>query len=456
MNSKNRTDAMKIFASTVCLVLFSIWIVSLRKEINADDVVSFSQAKDLIEFGSLRGWTYPGAPSFFPDILLSIPFEILARTPYFFHLVTAPVQVLIFVFACSLLTSKERPFAQTYTNLTISLIAIAVSGLLVIGKDFYFLIETAFSFEHHGFAAVLAVILYFYVKSHFKLTVLNSAALVIVVFLLGISDLYFVLWFGALLASEAIFGERKKFLAFTVAFSALAIFIFVVSLEINSSLAIQAKNSATEDYADKLRNVFHIAIILFFMISIFIKTKSFKYSKSLCIAAIFSIAVVCAAGLIHNTYEFRYLSITYIISAWMFHDLIDRSIKIKNVVALTSIIFLVALVAAPKIPQNENFQREIDCLSRQGISGSTVYAEYWPAKIVFEGTNRVFNLIQIDRDLNETSWNYNSRWKSLHNDNGVSYYLTDHLSHNATQHLIDIKGSELLCDGKIVTVKAQQ
>jgi hypothetical protein len=81
--------------SALVIIFLSIALASTRSY-DSDALYAFSQAKDLIEYGSLLGWTFSAIPFTVPDVILALPLVFFSNEPYTYYLLSAPIQLGFF------------------------------------------------------------------------------------------------------------------------------------------------------------------------------------------------------------------------------------------------------------------------------------------------------------------------------------------------------------------------
>ena len=105
--------------------------------------------------------------------------------------------------------------------------------------------------------------------------------------------------------------------------------------------------------------------------------------------------------------------------------------------------------------RNPVYEHEIFCLNQQETKHSSIIAEYWAAKPIFEATNRQYNLLQISQDLSKFSWINNRAWEELYKDNGITYLIMAGVDSSALNNITTKLQTELICDGSILKIKSE-
>ncbi|MBP2665393.1 MAG: hypothetical protein H6Q76_373, partial [Firmicutes bacterium] len=464
MNIKTHIQSLSVI---LLLSVLSIAFASLRGY-NSDSLYSYSQAKDLLQFGSLSGWTFPAISFLVPDVILSLPFAAILDNPYNFLLASSPIQIILFIYLFSLYYTSNNTntdFPTTFTIAAISAAAIAILGSVVFRDVFYFMVEPFFILVHHGFAASFAVLIFLYAKhdvflvfkKHYFLSALG-------LFLLIVSDFYFAFYFGFLIISTFSKTQWRKTLVILVAFSAFSIAIFLASYLMNPSLGFYANNSlnATNDSRASvfMGIVFILVLPTIFVVRLWQMKSLTEEFKQLYIAFLLIAFAIFFMGLIADKYAFRYLTIAYPISIVLCTKiLLSIPERYKKLLLCFCFLFVLSLTIYANFlkekPGRFAFHDEIKCIQEMGLSQSTIVADYWPAKMIFESTNRQYNLIQVDGNLNERNWVNNSRWKTLYADNGITFVITDQLSKDVISRLNEKKEAQSLCGGKVLLIRVE-
>jgi hypothetical protein len=454
-----------IFFSIAVLILLPIGFVAMRGY-NSDSIYSLSQARDIIQFGSLSGWIYSAVPFTVPDVILSIPLALLHQNPYVFYIISSPVQIAIFIFLYSIYGSRvnqEKSWLAVFLATTIASVFLAFVGSMLLRDAYYSIVEPFFVFVHHGFAAVFAVIFFLFLTANDFSEVKRSPLIFSV--LLGLmvaSDFYFGLYFGLLLVSTLNAKNWKKVFIISTCFGMLSIAIFLLSWWLNPSLRLQVLNSGTPSEYDQLKVLFLLMGILVFptaSIMFLMYKKSCPIQlKNLYVALILTTLLIFFGGLIKDKYAFRYIAIAYPISIILLAQVIlFLSEKNRFLLLLLSGALVTSLTLTSIFYRGHHsshiYRTEISCLNKINLPHSNLVAQYWPAKIVFESTGRQFNLWQVDGNLQAFDWINNKKWETLYPDNGVVLLVLEGLSNGVTDKVKSQSDATLVCDGKILLVR---
>jgi hypothetical protein len=435
---------------------------------NSDALYTYSLAKDIFQFGSLKGWTYAASPFVFPDVLLSLPAAIFINSPFWFHVATAPIQLLLFVVGYSFLRSHgQASVSKVSLALACAGVCILYLGLILFKNPFYFLAEPVFIFAHHGCVALAAILLFLYTRENTFQKIRENVLMYGLLFIVLIgSDFFFSLYFGSLLLAETKKKNWKLNLAVTIAFSILSIVIFILSWKLNPSLSVQAGISTDfgsgDASIDKLHTVLRFVGILLIPTAILswinLRNTVSDNLRALFISIVIVSFVTAITGLVKSADTYRYACMVYPVTAIMLAEVI-LSLSHRKMLLLASVCFVAVFTALAHAWLHEGrqsmaiYKSEIDCLRQNAIPGSTVIAEYWPAKIIFESTHRQFNLIQVNENADAYAWISNSRWKSIYPKNGFTYLVLANIKPEVAQRWEATGQNRLICNGKILQIE---
>lgn len=165
-------------------------------------------------------------------------------------------------------------------------------------------------------------------------------------------------------------------------------------------------------------------------------------------------------GLLKDKYSFRYLSISYPVTIiFIFEALTGTPSKhrVKLLAAVAGVIGVGLLyeILLRKSTALAIFEEEIACIqSAKSPAGSSIVAEYWPAKVAFETTRRNYNLLQVNAGLTERNWINNRRWRYLHQENADSrtFILTHLIERQALDKIRALSYAHSFCNDKVIVV----
>lgn len=458
------SDKAKIIAGLLVLISFTLTIVSLSGY-NSDALYVYSQARDIYQFGSLRGWTYSAIPFFFPDALLTLPLAGIIHNPLTFYFVASPIAILFFVGLLSRYISQENKvsYCDTFLSISITVALVGFTGSFFLKQQYYFLVQPFFIFNTHGFAAIAALLGFLYcMKDSFLVLRSHRIISIVILGLLSLSDFYFCVYFGLLILAGYKRDRLPEFLSVTFFFGIFSILIFIASYKINPSLAEQIHNSTTQINERKWENILlsMIYITIPGIALIWMRIKGFFipiYVKRLFLGLVLIVAFINAAGLLHDKYTFRYLTILFAGSIVIFSYILARlSTSKKLLIAvfclIASLIIITRANFVAEKPMVRAYHDEIQCIHDEHLPGSSIVAQYWPAKIIFESLDRKYNLIQVNGDLNEMKWISNILWRTMYPDNQVTFIVTDQLSGQIIKALETEHQASMFCGGKLLKI----
>jgi hypothetical protein len=452
--------------SALVIIFLSIALASTRSY-DSDALYAFSQAKDLIEYGSLLGWTFSANPFTVPDVILALPLVFFSNKPYTYYLLSAPIQLGFFAGFYSLYFKKRNPvigFSTILSSIAISATMLVFIGCLLFRKPYFFMVEPFFIFVHHAFAALIAVLIFLYTKEdsfyilrrHYVISVLALIALTA-------SDFYFAFYFGLLTVSTLTKANWRKMSSFYFLTAGISALTFIISWKLNPSVALQAANSLSSSNLGVGAVLLRLAIILslptafyFWLIRI---NRCSKELHQLYFSLILITLFVFFAGLLINEYTFRYLTIVFPITIILFSNIVIRlsirRIRLLLAISLvTTLMLCIFLNFLKQNPVSAVYKEELQCIDRLELRNSSLIAEYWPAKIIFESTGRAYNLYQVNSELIKRYWINNSRWESLYQPNGSTIIVTELLDKNKLAEVKIKFDGKSICNGKLLYIKA--
>ena len=459
--------SQKLIISALLLIGLSL-CVTLAGGYSSDALYSYSQAKDLVQLRSLDGWVFSAVPFFAPDVLVALPFAAMTDQPTFFYLLTAPIQVAILVLALSssLLRTRRLAIPDTILDLSISAALAALICSILFFPTGYFAIQPLFIFSAHGFAAICATaVFWIYGGDDFAALRARPLASMSAFTILTVSDFYFALYFGAILFTSLLFSRTKTQLASVVVCGMLSAGIFAISYYVNPSLGEHILESSRYPSEFGILGIAARALCLMTIPTacVLILHQQGRLTRDLLVLYVSLLligAMICLGGVLKDKYSFRYLSISYPVSIIFIFEVLtgapDRH-KFKLLAAVVGGIGggLLYEILFRKSTALAIFEEEIACIqSTKSPAGSSIVAEYWPAKVVFEATKRNYNLLQVDAGLNERDWINNRRWRYLHQENADSktFVLTHLIARQALDKIRALSYAHSFCNDKIIVV----
>jgi hypothetical protein len=467
MTFSSRSSLQKWIASALLVVGLSL-CVALADGYNSDALTSYSPARDLLQLHSLGGWVFSAAPSFVPDVLVALPFAVITDNPALFYLLTAPVQLAIILLGLSIWLHRTRRLAITdaFFDLSISATFFAFVCSAVLFPVGYFVIQPLFIFAAHGFAAICAVLFFcFLFADDFSLLRKHPLLSLSAFILLSISDLFFAFYLGTILCALLLFSWSKRLFGYVIVCGLLSVSMLVLVYFLNPSLSRYVVDSS-----HGLSGFSPLGVALRIVCLMTIPTACLlvlhgqqRLTRDLLVLYV-SLLLVCVligfAGLLKEKYSFRYLSISFPISIIFISEVLSgwRNSQKLKLFALAACWLIAGLIDETLIRKNSTlavYAEEIACIrSVKGSAGSSIVADYWPAKIVFEATKRNYNLLQVDARLRERVWVSNKRWRYIHQEEAGSqtFILMDLLEAQSIDRIRALSYAHPFCDDKIILV----
>ncbi|WP_420131624.1 hypothetical protein [Rhodopseudomonas sp.] len=455
--------AARVLAALGLLVGLSL-VVTLPSGYNSDSLYVYAQAKDLLAFGSLRGWTFSAIPFTVPDLIAAAPIAAIVPGPRAYYVVAAPLQMVLLGAALSwwLARTQQRPLDRTLLSFAVA----AALIVLLIGAAFYpsgyFAAQPLFILNYHGFAAICATLLTVVAcEDDFRLLRQHWAATLIAVAVLTASDFYFAAYFGAILTAALLLSRSRALLRLVLAVGGVSVAVFALSYWLNPSLGLHIRESNA--IVAELRPAHAAARLAALMIvpTALVLALRFRGALSrrsliLYMALLLIAAALAAAGLIKDWSGFRYLTILLPVSLVLMLDLVNamppRRQAVLLAIAAAGLGAALLLVGLKPSSPLSSYRDEIACIDAADRPGSTIVATYWPAKLIFEGTGRRHNLIQVNADLQPWDWISNRRWRSLHPEGRTTFVVTEHLSMQTLAHLTNDTDARAICGGKLLQI----
>ncbi len=457
------TPGTRLVAALLVLVGLS-FAVTLATGYNADALYVYSQAKDLIQLGSLRGWTFSAIPFTVPDLLIALPFAALVQNPRVYYLVAAPVQIVLLGAALSVWLSRTqgRRFDRTMLEFAIGAAFIVLLCGAALHPFGYFAVQPLFILNYHGLAAICATVLAVVAcDDDFRMLRNHLTATLVAVALLTASDFYFAFYFGAMLGASLLLSRSLALLPLVAAVGSLSGAVFVASYLLNPSLGVHIEANAaikaelgTGQVVSRMIGLMVVPTVLVLILRL--RGTLSRRSLILYVALVATSAALAAGGLIKDRYGFRYLTILVPVSLVLFLEVV-RAVPPRREAALlaaaaASVGAAVLVVSLKPTATLSTYRDEIACIDAADRPGSTIVAEYWPAKIVFEGTGRRHNLAQVDGALHPRDWISNARWRSLHPGGRTIFVVTDQVAQQPLARLARDTAAETICGGRLLKI----
>jgi hypothetical protein len=277
------------------------------------------------------------------------------------------------------------------------------------------------------------------------------------------SDFYFAFYFGVLILASINKNNWRKILLIGAIFCLLSISIFMFSWFLNPSLKNQVLHSLFPPEFNKIQSLLALLGIMtlptlsyFYLIY---KGEYSEESRPLYLALVLGGFLLWIGGQLKNENCFRYFAFVLPISIILLSQaLLGIPTKVRYFLILVCSVLAISLAYTNLISlghiRTPIYKDEISCLNNQEIKHSTIVAEYWAAKPIFEATNRQYNLWQTNRDLGRFSWINNKSWERLYEDNGITYLIKSGLNTASLNNIDPNLQADLICNGTILAIKS--
>jgi hypothetical protein len=244
----------------------------------------------------------------------------------------------------------------------------------------------------------------------------------------------------------------------TVVFFVIACVLFLASWWLNHNLGIQATNSLLsggDSFFNLLIGYFTIWVLPICCYSWLYYKKRTSFVLTSLFASIFFMSLFLSGfGLVKSVGLFRYLAVVMPISILLLNEIVvfmKRSYIIPSLFLSLTICCYIYISTEPINKLKRVYQEEIECVADVGANGTSLIAEYWSAKVIFESTNRIKNLYQVDSNFNTFNWIVNKKWSQIHLDTS-SILVTNGLSKTVLKQIEEKYSPQHLCDSKILLV----
>lgn len=434
----NKKDTILSCIAASILLLIFCFVFMRHITINADVLLPFSFAKDVLTHVPLNTWYFPAPTFIFPDILVSIPLVFLSGNILIWFYSFALLQIFALNFILYWLLKK------IHKNVSFALVVYVTIFTFLIGYFFLKHVFIPFGTKifypvHHMSAAIIALASYLSILPAAKLNRIKFSLLISIFFLASYSDLFFFLYFFAFIAAT-IFIYAKSIFVYERWFVMLGLLLFVglagigLNFFTNPNFITQFHNSY--DARPFLMNLEHFIIVIkgqgfivFIIIPLLLllyKVENAKKNLTVCSIALGLLFItfgVATTGMIKDINSLRYLGIYFLSFVYIIVVLLPANIYRLAINKKTSIMIVILSLTSAywKIPFNtpEIYTSDIKTIRqcntfKQHRTHAIVIASYWPAKVLFEAENRVFSLIQVTPDVkNIYPWIYNTSWGKL-------------------------------------------
>jgi hypothetical protein len=433
---------------------------------NADDISPYSFAKDVISGISVTGWNFPAPTFIFPDVLASIPIVYLFKTPEIWFYICACIQWWVLISVIYAYTKKP------IVGLIYVSIIVYEIGYYLLPVSWLPVATRMFVLVNHMSAAIMALAFYLLVvRAQKKSLSLVIASIMLALFFIGaFSDLFLVVYTFALIGAHVCVNIRQVFkcprwILLVVSLGMAGLGGVFLNYELNPNFTVQLHHSYQPI---SFAHYVWMDVLLFLVIPLIsivilslkkVKTEQNKLLLSLFLGCLFVLVSVVGTGMIADRAGLRYLDIYFPVYVLVVAILLPAVMYRFSMTLLASVIALLFSVnfysswmqSAPAFHQ-PSIKAVLDCPAfQQNREGALVVATYWPAKILFEKSDRVFFLKQTKDDLKtEYHWIYNPIWME-----GVTHktlYVTIEASQQAIMQIKKLPNAQVICGDSVILI----
>lgn len=467
----------QVVTSQILLLMFSV-ILLLHTGINSDVLYPFSFSKDLLGHISIKNWAFPGPLFFFPDILVSLPIIAIVKTPQLWVIVFGYLQILAMVLLIAHFSKKNNSVRVCFIHVTYLTIIVYVFGAMLFHDPWTTLADKAVIPAHHFSSALLAMFVFFVtpVTDYFNKT--KIVCLLILGLIIGFSDPLFILFLGGLYFPYLLQHHVKLF-QLTHWISVVCMFFIstfigiFLNLHFNSGFGIEwqagCKFHILENFICFKKVMGWYGINVLFTLPIITLFIGYKVKNILVIHLSTSMIVIALIAIVFGLLKddmslLRYMSIDFPLIIYCVYALMSAAYLEWTLSWVTSLLMLIfGLYYAYHYFQHyrmrffpENLQSILACENlNQHISGSVFVSTYWPAKLVFEYTDRTASLVQIGEQLQLYNWINNLAWQKQVHQPKSALISTIALNPNLIDQLKMLPKAQTMCNGQLIRVPFQ-
>lgn len=474
-------------AASFLLIAYCLYNAA-RIGLDADAISPFSFARDVLRHVPISTWNFPAPTFIFPDVLVSIPITYFFKTPEKWFYASACLQWFALVFIV-------LAYARTQFNLKnkIHFAGIVYIGLLanklgdhLFSAPWMVIATRMYVLVNHMSAALMALAFYLWFSSlASEKKTFSKWGLLALFSLGGFSDLFLMLYFFSFIAASILINYKKITSDFAWIRKIVVFFIagmLGVSLNayVNPNFWVQLHNSyqttPVSQHLIHLLVLLHgngiaLVIVLPLLLMFFVKKSTLqevqkKLAYSLLLGLLVFLSGVALTGMIGDRYAFRYFSIYFPVIIFIIAILLPNAYYnlmthlVFSIIALyLSFTYIHRFLLIKHDIYSLAPQRVLDCPAfLQNRDGALVVSTYWPAKILYEKSNRIFRLEQKDNDLtNIRHWIYNPSWANKEamrttNLTNKILYVTSEVSDARIKTLISNPHAQVICDGLVIMV----
>jgi hypothetical protein len=489
MNAKDRLlSTLTITSNLILLIVFSVQQSAINI-INSDVLYIYSYPLDLLSWIPIRHWHLTPSPYFFPDMLLSLPVVLLTKDPTLWFIISACIPLLCFIVLASIVLGAEQrsllSWSQRFSLATLS--TLLLFQLMKVAAPLFWLNVTypSFVFGFHFFASLTALAYHFYTKPSPR--IVNNKPyqswFFYGLFALAVySDTLTFIYFAILTCARIILLHKniKHFIPWLKTIGQLVIaglFGIVFNALANHNMRKQlrismANTTIVENFIDFYHRLGSSSVLiiigvplLFFVIHLLKKKRNPEFMP-LALGLLLMMVFLIGKGLAADFQALRYSTIYFpAISLLLLFILpLNKLQNISNPI-ISLMLILISIYLLSNLPHSyQGFKSKIikPDLARiltcpefiKHKRGATLFASYWPAKLLFELNHRQFNLVQVNNKLAIYDWIYNPAWKkmAIKNSNPTKIYIVDDIEDSALTQILNNKRAYRACDNRLIIV----
>jgi hypothetical protein len=457
--------------------------MTLRVSVNADSLYPFSIAKDLLTLVPVDHWFLPGPLFIVPDILISIPLVAIFKTPALWACAFSAVQLFAFVTLIAYFAQSKNQLSFL-TRLIYSIYltaATCIVGLIIFHSPWIFTAGQAFVAVSHASAGLCALLVFFLMDPrHFYLASIKKITVIIfLVFVFSLSDLFFCLYLFCLnlpylfIYRTVLFKKRRWF--FTMSCIAIVGSLGVLlDTTLNAGFKTELAPYSFTSFSALVRNIavfWHASgwygTLLLFVTPVIFLCYAFLQKKNYLapfICGMWLISLICLLlGLFNaDPATLRYSGIYFPMIVYVLFELLPlKCFKWLNTFFVSIVLIAVGALYAQQHFKHYNtaiFQSSsqpvLSCPDFQkNASNAVLVATYWPAKVLFESTDRKASLLQVAPNLaTPYNWIVNPAWQHMVKNPKNALISTYQLDPSVMHSLLKLPNAHALCRGQLIKV----
>ena len=437
--------------------------------LESDLIQLFSISKDIYSGLSIKDFSFGAASGFFLERIFSLLFFPIIDTAekHFFFFPIFRIVLIIFLLNYFFGKYISQNFLYSLNVLVLSFNVFNFVGFIFTTEFFFFLTRQYYISFVHGLAFCYAIIAFaIFYENKFKSNVFYVLYL-FCIFLITISFIIFAIYLGSFIFIYWLFNRDISIFIRSLKIALVCIAGIVFAFLINQDNLIQFNNSSIGQASKNWFLIFKIYLFSILPSVIIYFYNCYKKNKKeiftyLFYGNLFYVTILCLIGMLNSAYDVRYICGTFLITVMLFQLTVGNFFHNKNFfVSFSIFFFLITSILLFTNYQKNNFglvnrySEEVKCVKNLDKT-YTIVSTYWPAKIVFELTNRKHNLFQVNAIMKYRKWLYNPSWINVHKETSGMLILINGLEMNTALKLINLKENlqgELICNNRILKTK---